>query len=226
MRAWLDHQPRALVLIDGVFASVPAVRHKEIMWACANGLAVFGAASIGAIRAAELEGIGMQGHGLIYRWYKRTPFADDDEVAVAMSPPELGAAPLSEALISMRITLSRAWKDKVLTLEQKLALEVIARSTNFADRSYAKLVQDAQAMLPAQWAGTLAKFERWLQDNRIDQKRRDTVGLLTRLAVNPDLLAPRQAPPAFRLTEAWANDLAADGLWDAHIASATGALQT
>lgn len=221
VRAWLNHKPRALVLIDGMFGSVPAVRHKEILWACATGLAVFGAASIGAIRAAELAVFGMQGHGLVYRWYRRTPFADDDEVAVAMSPPELGAVPLSEALISIRLTLSRARREQILTLEEKLALEAIARATHFAERSYAKLLQDARSILPARSVDALARFEDWLAYNRIDQKREDAVGLLTRLAVNPDLTVPRQARPPFRLTESWANDLAADGLWNARVANAT-----
>lgn len=221
IRAWLNHRPRALVLIDGVFGSVPAVRHKEILWACANGLSVFGAASIGAIRAAELATVGMRGHGLIYRWYRRTPLADDDEVAVAMSPPELGAAPLSEALVSMRVTLGLACRQKIISREQRLALEAIARATIFVDRSYEKLIQDARETLPAHWSDSLTDLDHWLTGNRVDQKRLDAVGLLTLLAVNPELLASRQPIEPFQLTEVWAHDLAADGLWDARIADAT-----
>jgi hypothetical protein len=222
MRAWLDYRPRVLVLIDGVFGSVPAVRHMEILWACANGLSVFGAASIGAIRAAELVTIGMQGHGLIYRWYRCTPFADDDEVAVAMSPPALGAVPLSDALISMRLTLMQACRQKVISREQRLALEAIARATIFVDRSYVRLMQDARDRVPADWSHVLTRLEHWLADNRVDQKQLDAVGLLTRLAVNPDLLATRPTPPPFQLTEAWAHDLSADGLWNARIIEAMG----
>lgn len=218
IRACLDLQPKALVLIDGVFGSVPAVRHKEIFWARAKGVEVFGAASIGAIRAAELALIGMQGHGLIYRWYRRTPLADDDEVAVAMTPSELGASPLSDALISMRLTLGQACRQKIISREQRLALEAIARATVFVDRSYARLMSDAREVVPARWSGALSELNHWLQDNRIDQKRADAVGLLTRLAVNPDCLATQRAPPPFRMTESWAHDLAAAGLWDACIA--------
>ena len=42
----------------GAFASVPAVRHKEILWALSEGIPVIGAASIGALRAAELTAFG------------------------------------------------------------------------------------------------------------------------------------------------------------------------
>src|SRR5262245_46471096 len=68
--------PRGIALIDGAFAKVPAVRHKEILWAISRGIPVFGAASMGALRAAELHAYGMRGHGLIYRWYRAMPFAD------------------------------------------------------------------------------------------------------------------------------------------------------
>src|SRR5215204_2105365 len=100
-------RPRTIALIDGAFGHVPAVRHKEILWALDQGVEIVGAASMGALRAAELKGFGMAGHGFVYRWYSATPFADDDEVAVAMAPAELGARAMSEALINMRLTLRR-----------------------------------------------------------------------------------------------------------------------
>src|SRR5687768_18095211 len=94
VRAVRTYRPRGIVLIDGSFGKVPAVRHKEIFWALAKGITMFGAASMGAMRAAELATLGMQGYGFIYRWYSLTPLADDDEVAVAMSPADLGAEAL------------------------------------------------------------------------------------------------------------------------------------
>ena len=113
-RAVLEHRPAVLAIIDGAFAQRPAVRHKEILWAMANGVEVHGAASMGALRAAELAAYGMVGHGFVYRWYRRTPLADDEEVAVAMAPAELGSAALGEALINMRLTLRRAERPGVV----------------------------------------------------------------------------------------------------------------
>ncbi len=52
--AALEHRPSAILLIDGVFQGEPAVRHKEILWTMSRGVPVFGAASMGALRAAEL----------------------------------------------------------------------------------------------------------------------------------------------------------------------------
>ena len=48
------HGATRLVLLDGYFEQVPSVWHKEILWALDRRLEVWGAASMGALRAAEL----------------------------------------------------------------------------------------------------------------------------------------------------------------------------
>ena len=50
-------KPITIGIIDGYFNQVPAVWHKEILWAISRGVQVFGAASMGALRAAD-SGIG------------------------------------------------------------------------------------------------------------------------------------------------------------------------
>ena len=148
LRAILDHRPAIVAIVDGVFAQRPAVRHKEILWAMANGVEVHGAASMGALRAAELAPYGMVGHGFVYRWYRRTPLADDEEVAVAMAPPELGSAALGEALINMRVTLRLAERRGIVSRALRTALEGLARARYFLDRTYAAMLADARAALP------------------------------------------------------------------------------
>ena len=53
----LELKPRYVGIIDGYFETVPAVWHKEILLAMSQGVHVFGAASMGALRAAELSGV-------------------------------------------------------------------------------------------------------------------------------------------------------------------------
>jgi hypothetical protein len=68
-------------IVDGNFETVATVWHKEILWAMAQGIHVYGAASIGALRAAELAEFGMKGVGAIFRHFQATPLADDDEIS-------------------------------------------------------------------------------------------------------------------------------------------------
>ena len=56
-------------LIDGVFHQDCAVAHREVMHAIKKGVKVIGASSMGALRAAELDTLGMVGIGEIYRQY-------------------------------------------------------------------------------------------------------------------------------------------------------------
>src|SRR4051794_1463402 len=57
-------------IIDGFFEQVPAVWHKEVLYALSKGVHVFGAASMGALRAAELHPFGMIGVGRIFEAYR------------------------------------------------------------------------------------------------------------------------------------------------------------
>ena len=100
--------PRAIALIDGMFERVLPVWHKEILWAMARGVHVFGAASMGALRAAELHAFGMQGVGRIFEAYRYGELEADDEVAVLHGPADLGFVAVTEALVNVRATLRRA----------------------------------------------------------------------------------------------------------------------
>src|SRR5437867_11228242 len=101
-------RPTAIGIIDGYFERIPAVWHKEILWAMSHGIHVFGSASMGALRAAELESFGMEGVGSIFEAYRTGAWGDDDEVAVAQAPAELGCRALSDAMVDSRHTLALA----------------------------------------------------------------------------------------------------------------------
>ena len=120
-------RPRAMVLIDGEFEHRPAVRHKEILWAMAQGIVMIGAASMGALRAAELYGFGMIGVGAIYRWYRRFPLAPDDAVAVQSGPAELGFLPLTDAMTDLRATFSSLMRRGLISPAQRRELTAIAQ---------------------------------------------------------------------------------------------------
>ena len=81
-------------LVDGVFEDRPTVWHKEILWALAAGVRVYGAASLGALRAAECAAFGMEGVGAIFARCRSGDLEDDHELALAYAPRELDYTPL------------------------------------------------------------------------------------------------------------------------------------
>ena len=100
-------RPRVIAIIDGLFESTAAVWHKEILLAMAEGITVFGASSMGALRAAELAPFGMIGVGRIFEAYRDGVCTDDDEVAVLHSAAGQYCA-VSEPMVNIRATLARA----------------------------------------------------------------------------------------------------------------------
>jgi hypothetical protein len=96
LRSVLEFSPKQVVLIDGVFHQSLAVWHKEIVFALLEGIVCIGAASMGALRAAELWRYGMIGVGKIFEMYKA---GEEDDSLVAMTFDSETYRPLSEAAV-------------------------------------------------------------------------------------------------------------------------------
>lgn len=201
-----EFDPAAIVIIDGSFQAEPAVRHKEILWAIARGIPVLGAASMGALRAAELFPF-MQGAGLIYRWYRRFAFAPDDAVAVLHGPPEIGSPALSDALIDLRLTIRAARRKGSIGAGQAAALDAAARRLNFRERALARVVSEA---LPQAQAAETENLVTVLESVWVGQKRSDALAALVLLRDHCIRAAP--ALPPLPLTAVFARDLIDSGL--------------
>jgi hypothetical protein len=183
---------RAIGLIDGCFHAVPAVWHKEVLWALQVGVRVVGAASMGALRAAELDAYGMVGVGEIYRAFAAGELDADDEVAVLHGTAESGYRPMSEPLVNIKYTLARAVAAGVISGTDRDRLVELATSTFYAERHYASLIEGA-TFLPTETRHDLA---RWLPGNRVDQKRADALALLGVLAAGSPAPGTRFEFPA------------------------------
>lgn len=206
-------RPRAIALIDGLFLEVPAVRHREILWALARGVRVYGAASMGALRAAELAPHGMVGVGLVYRWYRSAWLAGDDEVAQALGPAELGFPPLSEALIEMRLTFRRAQRAGLLTPDLRRSLERSAKAIFYRDRTYQAAIARAQEEAAPDDRAALDGLAAWLPAHRVPQKQRDAAALIRRLVHEvPTRAQEKPGARADLITTAWREDLRTSGL--------------
>jgi hypothetical protein len=106
--AVLPSRPLAIALVDGLFDTSPSVWHREILAALAAGVAVFGAASLGALRAAELWQYGMVGVGRIFGWYRDGALVDDGEVALLHAGAEHGFRPLTLPMVQVRAATASA----------------------------------------------------------------------------------------------------------------------
>jgi hypothetical protein len=165
----------AIGIVDGYFEWTLSVWHKEILWALAQGTHVLGAASMGALRAAELAPFGMRGVGRIFELYRDGVLEDDDEVAVAHEPGGAYTS-ASDALINIRCTLAAAVDAAIISADTRRRLEAIGKRTFYPDRRYRVLLHAGRAEgLPPD---ELVALEGWLPANRVDQKRADALALL------------------------------------------------
>jgi hypothetical protein len=196
---------RRIAIIDGYFERMAAVWHKEILVAIERGIEVWGAASMGAIRAAELAPFGMIGVGSIYRDFARGTLVADDEVAVAHLPADYAYRATSDALVNLRDGLARAARARVITASTRDRLVELARGRFYRDRTWAAMIDaGGQAGISAR---ELAALAGWLQRARPDRKAADARQLLRRLAASK----PRQ-PRAIRVPRTWALRQLARGL--------------
>jgi len=195
-------RPWAIGIIDGFFESTPSVWHKEVLWAMAQGIHVFGASSMGALRAAELAAFGMIGVGAIFEAYRDGAIEDDDEVAVVHGPPELGYVQLSEAMVNIRATIKKAIAADVVSAATAAALIEIAKSLYYKQRGYDRLLAEASAQrLPGD---EVARLKTWLPKNQINQKRLDAIAMLQEIkAAHAAAVAPAPASYVFEHTILW-----------------------
>ncbi len=200
-RVALD-RPAVIGVIDGYFETTPTVWHKEILWAMAHGIHVFGAASIGALRAAELDAFGMSGIGRVYDGFRSGALEDDDEVAVLHGPAEIGYPAVTDAMVDIRATLSAAVSEDVVSAGFAADLTAIAKALFYKERTYRALL-DAAAAAGAD-SGALSRFEHWLTTGRVHQKQRDALAMVRAIAT---LLAagvlPLQVDYELANTAAW-----------------------
>lgn len=160
-------------LVDGYFETTAAVWHKEILHALASGVRVFGAASIGALRAAECAVFGMEGIGAIYEAYAEGRIEDDAEVALLHAPSELGYAPLSEPLVNVRATLDRLQRGGFVDDHQFRRLADAASAIFYKERTWKAILA---AAIPSH--DERAHVGELVRSLRVDQKAIDAAALM------------------------------------------------
>ncbi|MDD3985790.1 MAG: TfuA-like protein, partial [Methanobacterium sp.] len=142
-----------------------------IMEAIKKKIIVVGGASMGALRASELDDFGMIGIGRVYHDYRSGIIASDDDVAVVINPHTYEQ--LSEAFININYTFKAAMAQEIINKSEFKTLIKTAKSIYYPKRNYNKILQEAN--IKDERKKALQKF---LKDNTIDIKKEDAINVL------------------------------------------------
>ncbi len=174
----------AIGLVDGVFGFVPSVWHKEILYALENGVHLLGAASMGALRAAECAAFGMTPVGRIAERFLNGTLTRDADVCLVHAPAELDYAPLSEPLVDVEPTLAALCAAGRITENESAQLWAHAEAMYFGDRTLEAMLT---ALPPHRQDAVTVDYA----NHRVRQKQIDALALVAALRALPD----RRGPP-------------------------------
>jgi hypothetical protein len=172
-----DPDVKLVGLVDGVFLQdYPPTPIEVYQLARKQGVVLAGAASLGALRAVELEKFGMVGIGTVFRLYKTGKLNADDEVAVTFSPD--GDYRLqSEAMVDIRYNLFLARKLGIIGAETKRAIARVAKAIYFPHRNYPDILEEAKRRYGS-LGSELQAFQEYVALNRKSLKEKDAVRLV------------------------------------------------
>ena len=164
--------------IDGVFLQdYPPTPIEVYHLARKNGVLLAGAASLGALRAVELEKFGMVGIGKIFQLYKMGKLDADDEVAVTFATEKGDYQLQSEAMIDIRYNLYLAHKKEVISKKAKNVLVKLAKEIYFPHRKYTYILEEAKNRYPV-LESEINSFGRYIESNRKSLKEMDAIRLV------------------------------------------------
>lgn len=173
------HQPDVVVVIDGEFGQTLSVWHKEILLALDDGVRVFGASSMGALRAAELDRFGMEGVGEVYRHYADGFLTSDADVALLHADGENGWRPFTWPMVNVWATISSLRDRGIVDDAGCSALQAGAEALHFTDRSRRALLQQLREQGRSDAETLVDAFV----EHFVDQKKLDAIEAMT-IAVN------------------------------------------
>ena len=159
-----------IVLIDGRLIDAYAPSPREVFEAGAKGVNIIGAASLGALRAAELYGHGMLGYGWVYKQFLNGNIESDDEL-VSLFIPETGLN-VTVPLIRVRYASETLRSRGLLDQHQTEALCSSLSSICFSERTQ-NVVRDV-----ARKSGIAKDIIEKFFDPEFDIKRIDTLECL------------------------------------------------
>lgn len=139
-------QPQTIVLLDGYYFNgcdytVPAVKSQELLLVLKSGIRVIGAASMGALYAAQLIQSGVIGVGQVFDWFRDGIIQGPDEVVVLHLPQEFDYQLITVALVEVRYALQQLVSDRVLSSTDGQSLIQAIKDLPFTERRLDLILQ-------------------------------------------------------------------------------------
>jgi hypothetical protein len=145
-----------IVILDGEFGQSDSVSPKEILAVLEKGRTVIGAASMGALRASELDRSGMIGVGWVYDYFRRQAVRRDADVALAYSPFDF--APMTVPVVDVEYWMERASAAGLIGRQQRALVLKAARKIFFAERTMDELMDSLRRAIGDQLLQSLLAF--------------------------------------------------------------------
>jgi TfuA protein len=165
-------------LVDGYFLQdYPPSPIEVYQLIVRKNTVVIGSASLGALRAVELEKFGMIGVGKIFELYKKGVVNADDEIAVTFTEQEQQQSLQSEAMIDIRFNLFIAKRKGIIDEITKKTVARVAKSVYFPYRNYEDILDKTKNMHPELKLG-LESFRAYIRNNRQSLKEKDAIRLV------------------------------------------------
>jgi hypothetical protein len=182
-------------LIDGTFRQNLSVWHSEVCYVLSRGVSVFGASSMGALRAVETERFGAVGIGTIFQWYRDEVITGDDEVALLHGDADSAFVSLSIPMVNIRASVARALAAGVLAPACAEKVLAIAHELYYPDRQRSILLEQCRAakFSPEE----VRSVDQVLTTDYVDLKRTDARELLLTMRDVLDGTVPPPQPVPF-----------------------------
>ncbi len=145
-----------IVILDGEFGQSDSVSPKEILAVLERGKTVIGAASMGALRASELDGAGMIGVGWVYDYFRRQAVRRDADVALAYSLFDF--APMTVPVVDVEYWMERALAAGLIGGKERTLVLKAARKIFFAERTADRLMESLRQAVGDQCLQSLLEF--------------------------------------------------------------------
>ncbi|MCM8556728.1 TfuA domain-containing protein [Sphingomicrobium sediminis] len=154
--ALVDEAPAKVLLLDGYFEERAAVMHKEALSLMAAGTRLYGASSMGALRAAELHEFGMTGIGSIFDAYRSGLLVGDDEVALVHGDARIGWKAVSVPMVDVRATLVAAVRAGIIEPATARILRKRWHDIYYVDREWPPMIDAAEGIASRETLGAIA----------------------------------------------------------------------